>query len=105
MKKLFLFLTVAALLSGCDHSDEQSPIVETGRIDLRPGIEALTRSPHLDADGSGTFADGDVFSLTISVNGTYTEGLYDALYYTQLGRSQVTRCYKRSLFCGLLSQA
>ena len=47
MKKLFLFLTVAALLSGCDHSDEQSPIVETGRIDLRPGIEALTRSPHL----------------------------------------------------------
>ena len=73
MKKLFLFLTVAALLSGCDHSDEQSPIVETGRIDLRPGIEALTRSPHWDADGSGTFADGDVFSLTISVNGTYTE--------------------------------
>lgn len=73
MKKLFFFLAVLAILSGCDHSNEQTLTVGTRRIDLRPGIEALTRSPHLEADGSGMFTDGDVFLLTVSVSDTYTQ--------------------------------
>ena len=73
MKKLFFFLAVLVLLSGCDHSNEQTLTVGTRRIDLRPGIEALTRSPHLEADGSGMFTDGDVFLLTVSVSDTYTQ--------------------------------
>lgn len=74
MKKFILPLFAAALLASCENTvTDSAPDNIDGRIDLRPGIEAFTRSPHLNEDGSGTFTDGDVFSLTISSGGTYVE--------------------------------
>lgn len=73
MKKFILPMVAVVLLGSCDgNNDGIAPNNDNkGLIDLRPGIEALTRSPHLETDGSGSFSDGDVFSLTVSTSGSY----------------------------------
>lgn len=73
MKKFILPMVAVVLLGSCDgNNDGIDPNGDNkGRIDLRLGIEALTRSPQLGADGSGTFGNGDVFSLTLSAGGEY----------------------------------
>lgn len=106
MKKLILLLTVAAALSSCNNSEEQVPTDVSGRIDLRAGIEAFTRSPHLEADGSGTFGDSDVFTLTASAGGSSVKMIDYAMPSTNLywedlklpgGTKEVsfTGCYPR----------
>ena len=73
MKKFILPIIAVVLLGSCDgNNDGIDPNNENkGLIDLRPGIKALTRSPHLETDGLGTFSDGDIFSLTISAGDEY----------------------------------
>lgn len=73
MKKLILPMLAVVLLGSCDkNSVGTDPDKDNkGLIDIRPGIEALTRSPQLGTDGSGTFSEGDVFSLTLSAGGKY----------------------------------
>lgn len=75
MKKFILPIIAVVMLGSCDGNNDgvNSNNDNKGQIDLRPGIEALTRSPHLETDGSGTFSDGDVFSLTVSAGSSYVE--------------------------------
>lgn len=83
-KNLILPVFAAVLLIGCDNQNE---VVSTGNdaiIDLRPGIEAISRTPSWETDGSGTFAEGDVFTLTTSDDGTYVKMLDYAMPSTTL---------------------
>ena len=71
MRRFIIPAIAAALLCGCNVDDEGTPSAGGSRVDLRPGIEALTRAPHLNEDGSGYFNNGDVFSLAVSGDGDY----------------------------------
>lgn len=73
MKRFILPAIAIALLGGCNDNDEGTPPAGEGRIDIRPGIEALTRTPQLNEDGSGYFNDGDVISLILSDDKDYFE--------------------------------
>lgn len=73
MKKFILPVLAIALFGSCDsNNDGIDPNGNNGRIDLHPGIEAFTRSPHLNTDGSGSFSEGDVFTLTLSAEDGHT---------------------------------
>lgn len=65
MKKMMLFAACLVWLAGCSN-EETLPGKDDGVVRLQPSISALSRSPHLDTDGSGSFSPGDIFSLTIS---------------------------------------
>lgn len=56
-------LFAAVTVSGCRKNDVSRP---DGAINMKFGIEGLTKSPQLDADGKGSFSAGDVFSLAVA---------------------------------------
>lgn len=85
-KRTMWVLLAAAMLTACGKDDDTN--YDNGRIELRTGIEALTRSPQLDGTGAGNFQAGDVFTLTLSdgsksVQKTYTVGS-TTLYWQEL---------------------
>lgn len=71
MKKLILPVMLAALLSSCDNNEEVANPSE-GIVNVVTSIHALTRAPHLESDGSGTFTYGDTYALTVSSAGVST---------------------------------
>ena len=85
-KRTMWVLLSAAMLTACGKDDDTN--YDNGRIELRTGIEALTRSPQLDGTGAGNFQAGDAFTLTLSdgsksVQKTYTVGS-TTLYWQEL---------------------
>ena len=90
MNKTFFTAAVLLVLVGCNDDKEQTkPAPGEGKITVTAGIEALTRAPHLNEDGSGYFQDGDKIALTVSggdktVRKEYTIG-GAALYWEDLG--------------------
>ena len=67
MNKTFFTAAVLLVLVGCNDDKEQTkPAPGEGKITVTAGIEALTRAPHLNEDGSGYFQDGDKIALTVS---------------------------------------
>ena len=65
MKYHSLIIAVVVLFAMMTVSCEKSPVVngtdETDMmIDIRPSIEALTKSPALDVEGDGIFSKGDL---------------------------------------------
>ena len=90
MNKTIFTAAVLLVLAGCNDDKEQTkPAPGEGKITVTAGIEALTRAPHLNEDGSGYFQDGDKIALTVSggdktVRKEYTIG-GAALYWEDLG--------------------
>ena len=67
MNKTIFTAAVLLVLAGCNDDKEQTkPAPGEGKITVTAGIEALTRAPHLNEDGSGYFQDGDKIALTVS---------------------------------------
>ena len=80
MNKTIFTAAVLLVLAGCNDDKEQTkPAPGAGKITVTAGIEALTRAPHLNEDGSGYFQDGDK-----TVRKEYTIG-GAALYWEDLG--------------------
>lgn len=67
MKRMTYAAAVMAVVLGTACSKNDNPATpqqpEDKAITFTTHIEALTRAPHLDEDGSGTFAPGDTFTL------------------------------------------
>ena len=90
MNKTFFTAAVLLVLVGCNDDKEQTkPAPGEGKITVTAGIDALTRAPHLNEDGSGYFQDGDKIALTVTggdktVRKEYTIG-GAALYWEDLG--------------------
>lgn len=90
MNKTIFTAAVLLVLAGCNDDKEQTkPAPGEGKITVTAGIDALTRAPHLNEDGSGYFQDGDKIALTVSggdktVRKEYTIG-GAALYWEDLG--------------------
>ena len=90
MNKTIFTAAVLLVLAGCNDDKEQTkPAPGEGKITVTAGIEALTRAPHLNEDGSGYFQDGDKIALTVTggdktVRKEYTIG-GAALYWEDLG--------------------
>ena len=90
MNKLIFTAATLLVLAGCNDDNEQTkPIPGEDRITVTAGIEALTRAPHLNEDGSGYFQDGDKIALTVTggdktVRKECTIG-GQALYWEDLG--------------------
>lgn len=56
MNKTIFTAAVLLVLAGCNDDKEQTkPAPGEGKITVTAGIEALTRAPHLNEDGSGYF--------------------------------------------------
>ena len=67
MNKTFFTAAVLLVLVGCNDDKEQTkPAPGEGKITVTAGIDALTRAPHLNEDGSGYFQDGDKIALTVT---------------------------------------
>lgn len=90
MNKTFFTAAALLVLVGCNDDKEQTkPVPGEDTITVTAGIDALTRAPHLNEDGSGYFQDGDKIALTVSggdktVRKEYTIG-GAALYWEDLG--------------------
>ena len=70
MNKTIFTAAVLLVLAGCNDDKEQTkPAPGEGKITVTAGIDALTRAPHLNEDGSGYFQDGDKIAI-IEVGGT-----------------------------------
>lgn len=85
-KRTMWMLLAVSMLTACDQDNDTN--YDNGRIELRTGIEALTRSPQLNGTGAGNFQAGDAFTLTLSdgsksVQKTYTVGS-TTLYWQEL---------------------
>ena len=64
MNKTIFTAAVLLVLAGCNDDKEQTkPAPGEGKITVTAGIDALTRAPHLNEDGSGYFQDGDKIAL------------------------------------------
>ena len=84
-------MVVLLLCSRCLRKNESGAGVPAGKeeITVVTAIDALTRAPHLNEDGSGYFQDGDKIALTVTGGGKavlkeYTIG-GAALYWEDLG--------------------
>ena len=64
MNKTIFTAAVLLVLAGCNDDKEQTkPAPGEGKITVTAGIDALTRAPHLNEDGSGYFQDGDKIAI------------------------------------------
>ena len=79
-------ILAAAICATCGKNDPQpaSTPSEQPRINLTTDIAGLTRTPQLDEEGRGSFAQGDVFSLYVHLDAKKAA----ALDYT-VGRSTI----------------
>lgn len=90
MNRLFYTAAIATALAATACSKEENRTTADRRISISAGIEALTtRSPQLNEDGSGKFADGDTFTLhALGENGESTTLDYTigttSLYWSRL---------------------
>ncbi len=103
MRRILYFAAITAVLAlgSCDKNDSaETPTTpptpttptdpEKTPISFTTEIAALTRTPQLEADGSGTFSAGDTFTLYAHDNAekhtemTYTLGATE-LYWEDLG--------------------
>ena len=90
MNKTIFTAAVLLVLAGCNDDKEQTkPAPGEGKITVTAGIDALTRAPHLNEDGSGYFQDGDKIALTVTGGGKAVRKEYTiggaALYWEDLG--------------------
>lgn len=66
-KKLIFTLLATTLLTSCGNEDAELSNTRT-RVNLETGINAISRAPHINSDGSGNFENGDIIGLAISGN-------------------------------------
>lgn len=115
---IYSTVLLAALMGGaCDKNDNDNkpgtpttpvdpPAPEEQAISFTPGIKALTRSPQLEEDGSGSFSTGDTFTLYAHDNAEdfatfdYTIGTTELLWKnltvaTENGTVHFEACYPK----------
>lgn len=115
---IYSTVLLAALMGGaCDKNDNDNkpgtpttpvdpPAPEEQAISFNPGIKALTRSPQLEEDGSGSFSTGDTFTLYAHDNAEdfatfdYTIGTTELLWKnltvaTENGTVHFEACYPK----------
>lgn len=65
MKRIIYAAMLLAMATGCEkNNDPAAPIAPTDRmISLNPTITKIEKGPQLNGDGSGSFNEGDTFTL------------------------------------------
>ena len=105
-RKFFVILAIAAVagIVGCNKNDNKTTVSD-GKIKIVTGIDPIeTRVPQLGEDGSGSFADGDAFTIVAfgatgkSAEFGYSVG-YTDLYWNDVenvaadGKVSFAACY------------
>lgn len=73
--KMSVAVSAMVLATACVKSESVNKTDEA-RISVEAGIEGLTRTPNLDENGAGNFANGDELVLTVTGNGTTVQKDY-----------------------------
>lgn len=66
MKRVFLYVWIAVGIMAVSCSKDTSDNKSDGIIRIVANVAAQVRSPQLDEDGSGNFADGDMLSVFVT---------------------------------------
>lgn len=103
--KLGMGVSVLFAVTACDKNDGggETPAGKD-KITVTAGIEALTRAPHLNEDGSGYFTAGDLIAMTVTGGGKTVQTVYKVdgnLYWEDLDlpaettEATFTGCYPK----------
>lgn len=84
MNKAYFILAAALItgLTGCKKSNVTTP--GKSSIKISTAIEAITKAPQLNDDGSGIFTDGDIFTLFISDEASHSTSTDYTCGHTEL---------------------
>lgn len=105
--KLGMVVSVLFAVTACDKNDEgDATPAGKEKITVTAGIDALTRTPHLDEDGSGYFTADDLIAMTVTGGGKTVQTIYKVdgnLYWEDLNlpaettEATFTGCYPKPL--------
>lgn len=106
-----MVLLAAAAVPACKKNQIPDTTGSEQAININTSIDALTKSPQLDADGKGSFSAGDVFSLAVADSRgqkalfDYTVGSTqlhwtDISFSAEAGRLDFYACYPKQDLSG-----